>query len=141
MQRIEFHYELNFDLKREDEIRMWLANVVQSEYYTVGSISYIFCDDDFLHALHKKYLNKDSLTDIITFDYVQGKEVSGDIFISVDRVRENAEDYNCSFEKELNRVMIHGLLHLMGYKDGNKEDIAMMRRKEEEKLKLFHVEQ
>lgn len=141
MQRIEFHYELNFDLKREDEIRMWLANVVQSEYYTVGSISYIFCDDDFLQALHKKYLNKDSLTDIITFDYVQGKEVSGDIFISVDRVRENAEDYNCSFEKELNRVMIHGLLHLMGYKDGNKEDIAMMRRKEEEKLKLFHVEQ
>ncbi|MGI9545809.1 MAG: rRNA maturation RNase YbeY [Flavobacteriaceae bacterium] len=140
MQRIEFHYETDFSLEQEPSYKIWLDNVVRSENYTVGSISYIFCDDDYLYNLHKGFLNNDSFTDIITFDYVQGTEVSGDIFISIERVKENAVKFDCSFNEELSRVMAHGLLHLMGYKDKSEEDIKMMRRKEDEKIRLFHVE-
>lgn len=141
MQKIEFIYELDFHLELEDQYRTWVVEVVNSEKYTVGSIVYIFCDDNYLLKLHQEYLNEQDYTDIITFDYVNGREISGDIFISIDRVKDNAEAYKCDFKQELARVMSHGLLHLMGYHDKEDKDRAIMRDKEEEKIKMFHVEQ
>ena len=141
MQRIEFHYETDFNLKKEGDYRNWVASVIESEKYTVGYINYVFCDDSYLADLHKKYMGQDDFTDIITFDYVERREVSGDIFISVDRVKENAQKFGTVFINEMCRVMSHGLLHLMGYKDRTKGDIARMRAKEDEKIKMFHVEQ
>jgi len=94
-----------------------------------------------LLKINQDYLQHDYLTDIITFDYVSGKNISGDLYISIDRVKENAEDFNVSFDNELKRVMVHGVLHLMGYSDKSETATAEMRVKEEEKIKLFHVEQ
>jgi rRNA maturation RNase YbeY len=97
--------------------------------------------DDELFEMNIKYLNHNTLTDIITFDYSENRALSGDLFISVDRVRENAETFKVSFDVELRRVMVHGLLHLAGYGDKSTEDEQLMRLKEDEKLKMFHVEQ
>ena len=140
MQRIDFHYELPFSLDEESVYKSWIVTVIESEEYKAGSISYIFCTDEYLLDLHKKYLNKEDLTDIITFDYVNERTVSGDIFISIDRVKENALTFEENFQKELLRVMSHGLLHMMGYGDKGPEELEIMRAKEEEKIKLFHVE-
>lgn len=140
MQEIEFNYELDFSLKSETKYKEWLLKVIDSEGYSLGSLSYIFCTDDYLQGLHSKYLKKDSLTDIITFDYRKGKEISGDVFISIERVRENAQTFAVHFDEELSRVMVHGVLHIMGYSDKEEEDRALMRAKEDEKIKLFHVE-
>ena len=114
---------------------------IKSEDKELGEINYIFCDDEYLLKINQDYLKHDYLTDIITFDYVSGKNISGDLYISIDRVKENAEDFNVSFENELKRVMVHGVLHLMGYSDKSETATAEMRAKEEEKIKLFHVEQ
>ena len=141
MQRIEFHYETDFKLRKEGDYRNWVTSVIESEKYTVGYINYVFCDDSYLADLHKKYMGQDDFTDIITFDYVERREASGDIFISVERVKENAQQFGTVFDNEMCRVMSHGLLHLMGYKDKTKGDIATMRAKEDEKIKMFHVEQ
>lgn len=138
---ISFHYEFDFTLDNESDFRSWIERVVVSEGYIVGDLQYIFCDDDYLLKIHRKYLNKDSFTDIISFDYTASKVVSGDIFISVTRVRENADKYKVSYEDELLRVMAHGPLHFMSYDDKNEEDRLVMKKKEEEKIKLFHVEQ
>jgi len=100
----------------------------------------VFVSDEELYEMNVKYLNHNTLTDIITFNYVENEIVSGDIFISVDRVKENAVDFNVSFENELLRVMVHGLLHLMNYNDKTDEEQDMMTLKEDEKLKMFHVE-
>jgi probable rRNA maturation factor len=107
----------------------------------LSALSYIFCNDQYLLDLNQTYLSHDTLTDIITFDYVEGTVVSGDIFISVDRLKENAAIFKVSFEEERLRVMAHGLLHLMGYKDKTTEDQEVMSNKENEKIKMFHVEQ
>jgi len=104
-------------------------------------LNYIFCDDDYLHEINVKYLDHDDYTDIISFENSVGNILHGDIFISTERVQENAEKFNIEFEEELLRVMAHGLLHFCGYKDKTKEEASLMRKKEDEKIKMFHVEQ
>ena len=136
---ISFNYEFDFELPNEDEISNWLSYVILTENKKEGDINYIFCDDDYLVEINQQYLAHDTLTDIISFDYSVGNELHGDIFISIERVRENAQDFKVSFEEELKRVMVHGILHYCGYKDKSSEDEIMMREKENEKIKLFHV--
>lgn len=138
---INFNYETDFILDNEEAIASWLSNVIISENKKEGEINYIFCDDDYLHKINLEYLDHDTLTDIISFDYSVGNELNGDIFISIERVKDNAKDFNVSFEEELKRVMVHGVLHYCGFKDKNETDERLMRKKEDEKLALFHVEQ
>ena len=138
---ISFHYELDFQLDAEKHYTEWIDNVISSEGFQAGDINYIFCSDDYLLELHRKHLDKDTYTDIITFDYSQGEIISGDIFISVDRVRENSEIFNSKEGDELLRVMAHGILHMCGYNDKEAEEAELMRVKESEKMKMFHVEQ
>lgn len=138
---INFNYETDFELSDELAIQQWLSKVIVSEDKKEGEINYIFCDDDYLLEINQQYLDHDTLTDIISFDYSVGKELHGDIFISVERVRENATDFGVPFEEELLRVMSHGVLHYCGYKDKTESDEKVMRQKEEEKMKMFHVEQ
>lgn len=134
---IEFNYETNFKLENEAEISKWISNTIASEGYTLGEISYVFCDDDYLHKLNLEFLKHDTLTDIISFDYTLGKTVQGDIFISVERVADNANDFGEPFTNELCRVIIHGVLHYCGYKDKTKDDEALMRSKENHYLSLL----
>ena len=138
---IDFNYETEFTLENEEAISNWIFNVIKSEYKKVGEINYIFCDDEYLLAINKEHLQHDYYTDIISFDYTIGNEISGDMFISVDRVKDNAIDFNVSFEEELKRVLVHGVLHYCGYKDKSEADELLMRSKEDEKITMFHVEQ
>ena len=138
---INFNYETDFSLDNEEAIAAWLTAVINSENKKEGEINYIFCDDEYLHKINLEYLDHDTLTDIISFDYTMGNELSGDIFVSVERVKDNAVDFNVPFEDELKRVLVHGVLHYCGYKDKGEEDELLMRSKEDEKLALFHVEQ
>jgi len=138
---ISFNYETGFELQDEAKYEDWLSRVIESEDKTEGEINYIFCDDEYLLKMNVEFLDHDTLTDIISFDYTMGSLISGDIFISVERVKDNAADYNVSFDEELRRVMVHGILHYCGYKDKTDEDSQVMRAKEEEKMKLFHVKQ
>ena len=137
---IEYSYNTDFDLTHADKISLWLQNVAKSENFEIADLNYVFVSDEELYEMNVKYLNHNTLTDIITFNYVENEIVSGDIFISVDRVKENAVDFNVSFENELLRVMVHGLLHLMNYNDKTDEEQDLMTLKEDEKLKMFHVE-
>jgi rRNA maturation RNase YbeY len=137
---IEYSYNTDFDLTQADEISLWLQNVAKSENFEIADLNYVFVSDEELYEMNVKYLNHNTLTDIITFNYVENEIVSGDIFISVDRVKENAVVFNVSFENELLRVMVHGLLHLMNYNDKTDEEQDLMTLKEDEKLKMFHVE-
>jgi len=134
---IDFNYETDFELQDEERYSQWLSNVILSEGKKEGEINYIFCDDDYLHKINVEYLNHDDLTDIISFDYSVGNELHGDIFISVERVKDNALDFEVSFEEELKRVIVHGILHYCGYKDKTEDDADLMREKEEEKMKLL----
>lgn len=137
---INFNYETDFELDNEIAIEQWLQLVIKSEGNKEGEINYIFCDDDYLHKINVEYLQHDTLTDIISFDYSVGNELNGDIFISVERVKENALDFNVEFSEELKRVLVHGILHYCGYKDKSESDEVIMRNKEDEKIALFHVE-
>lgn len=138
---ISFNYEMPFTLVDEKGYVEWIANVCVSEGFVLGELNYIFCDDSYLLNINQTFLKHDDFTDIITFDYTARDMVSGDIYISVERVKENAEAYGVSFQNELLRVMAHGILHLVGYKDKSKAHATVMRTKEEEKIKMFHVEQ
>lgn len=138
---IDFNFLDVAPIENDRPFMDWLSRVAESEGYSLSALSYIFCNDQYLLDLNQTYLSHDTLTDIITFDYVEGTVVSGDIFISVDRLKENAAIFKVSFEEERLRVMAHGLLHLMGYKDKNTEDQEVMSNKENEKIKMFHVEQ
>ncbi|OJX52791.1 MAG: rRNA maturation RNase YbeY [Flavobacterium sp. 38-13] len=138
---ISFNYETEFELPNEDKIEKWLSEVIVSESKKEGDINYIFCDDEYLHEINVKYLDHDTLTDIISFDYSIGNELHGDIFVSVERVADNAKDFNVSFDEELKRVLAHGILHFAGYKDKSEEDELLMRSKEDEKIAMFHVKQ
>jgi probable rRNA maturation factor len=138
---INFNYESEFTLENEEAIAAWLSAVIVSENKTEGEINYIFCDDEYLHKINLEYLNHDTLTDIISFDYTMGNEISGDVFVSVERVLDNSKDYNTSFDNELKRVLVHGVLHYCGYKDKGETEEVLMRCKEDEKLAMFHVEQ
>ena len=137
---ISFNYESDFILEQEEHFASWIETIIISENKTVGEISYVFCDDDYLHAINIQYLNHDTLTDIISFDYTEGDIISGDIFVSIERVKDNAIDFKVTFEEELKRVLAHGVLHYCGYKDKTDIEAALMRAKEEEKINLFHVE-
>ncbi|MGE5943632.1 MAG: rRNA maturation RNase YbeY [Flavobacteriales bacterium] len=132
---IQFNYETEFSLENEQQLADWISNVIVSEGFKEDEINYIFCDDDYLFKLNVEFLDHDTLTDIISFDYSIGKIIQGDIFISIERVRDNANDFNASFTDELHRVMVHGVLHYCGYKDKTADDETMMRAKENHYLK------
>jgi len=138
---ISYQYEADFNLGADDKYTDWINNIVLGEQWELGNLDYVFCTDDYLYLLNEKYLGHKTYTDIITFDYSEGNTVSGEIYISVDRVKENAKRYNVDFDKELQRVMAHGLLHLMGFNDKTDEEKELMRDKENEKINLFHVKQ
>ena len=138
---INFNYETEFTLDNEQAFADWLSAVIVSENKNEGEINYIFCDDEYLHKINVEYLNHDTLTDIISFDYTVGNELNGDIFVSVERVEDNAKDFNVSFIEELKRVLAHGILHYCGYKDKSDSEAELMRSKEDEKIAMFHAEQ
>jgi probable rRNA maturation factor len=135
---ITFHKEeIEFDLPGEAKLNTWLLDIVRKEKKTVTQLSYIFCSDDYLLEINKTYLNHDYYTDIITFPYKQGHEIESDIFISVDRVRDNAKEYKTTFESELLRVIAHGLLHMAGYGDKTDEDQEKMTKMENQCLEIW----
>jgi len=128
---ISFHSETNFEISNQSAVSDWLTAIISQENYNEGEVSIVFCDDAFLHNLNVEFLKHDTLTDVISFDYSIGNEIHGEIFISIERVRENALEFNQSFDTELSRVMAHGVLHYCGYKDKSKSDAALMRTKED----------
>ena len=128
---------ISFKLKDKTKLKLWIKSIVNKEKHVVGTLNYIFCSDSELLEINIKHLNHNTFTDIITFDYTEDKKISSDIFISIDRVIENSKKFDTSFENELHRVMIHGVLHLCGYKDKTKSDAELMRKKENWALKLF----
>ena len=127
---INFNYETPFDLPSEQLISTWIINTITAEGFKLEEINYVFCDDAYLHKLNVEFLNHDTLTDIISFDYSMGKTIEGDIFISVERVADNAIDFKVTPEEELHRVIIHGVLHYCGYKDKSDDEAKIMREKE-----------
>jgi len=137
---ISFNYELEFQLENEEQYSSWISNVISSENKKEGDINYIFCDDEYILEINKQYLDHDYYTDIISFDYSVGNELHGDIFVSIERVRENAIEFEVTFDEELKRVLAHGVLHYCGYNDKTEEEELLMRSKEDEKIKMFHVE-
>lgn len=128
---IEFNYEIDFELKDEPHLKEWIKSVVVAEGFQLGDIAYVFCTDEYLHKLNVEFLNHDTLTDILSFDYSLGSEVNGEIYISIDRVKENAETFKVTFEHELHRVMVHGALHFCGHQDHSLEESTQMRAKED----------
>ena len=136
---IEYFYETDFCLSYPSEHTDWIIRAVSNQGHAVEALNYIFCDDDYLLGINRRFLQHDYLTDIITFPGEGGIGLKGDVFISIDRVRENAGLYDTSFDEELRRVMIHGALHLMGYEDKTEKEKEAMRREEDAMLKLFHV--
>ncbi|MEE3462962.1 MAG: rRNA maturation RNase YbeY [Candidatus Cryptobacteroides sp.] len=131
-----FFEDTDFVFKPKKINNLWLKTVAESEVKKIGQINIIFCSDNYILDINQKYLQHDYFTDIITFDYCENDVLSGDLFISVDSVRENAVFYKTEFTDELNRVIVHGLLHLIGYDDHSDEDIKMMRSKENYYLEL-----
>ncbi len=134
---ISFNYENDFKLNNESLVSNWISSVIIEEEFKEDTINYVFCNDDYLHQLNVEFLNHDTLTDIISFDYSVGKNIQGDIFISTERVAENATLYQVDFIQELYRVIVHGVLHYCGYKDKNDIDKTLMREKEDYYLKLI----
>jgi len=128
---ISFNYETKFKLDNTEQLSEWISKTILEENCKEGEINYIFCSDDYLHKLNVDFLDHDTLTDVISFDYSVGKELHGDIYISVDRVKENAFDFKVPFEDEISRVIIHGVLHYCGYKDKTDKDEKEMRSKED----------
>lgn len=128
----------HFDLKGKMKVKKWISDIIKAQHKKVGDISYLFCDDAYLIEVNRTYLNHDTYTDIITFDYVEGDLISGDIMISVERVEENAKLFNTTFDQELHRVIIHGVLHLLGQGDKSDAEAVQMRKKEEAALVLWN---
>ncbi len=133
---IDFHYELDFVLNNEEKTMQWVSNCINDFDKKEGELQYIFCDDDYLHKLNVEFLEHDTLTDIISFDYTMGDLISGDIFISIERVKENAKELNIDFNDKLDRVIMHGVLHYFGFKDKSDQDKIVMRSKEDYCLSL-----
>ena len=133
---IAFNNEIEFTLDNQDILSEWIVQTVDKEGFKLGELNYVFCSDDQLLEKNIEFLNHDTFTDIISFDYTMGKLISGDIFISIDRVTENSNTFNTLFQDELNRVMIHGILHYCGYKDKTEEDKSLIRSKEDYYLSL-----
>jgi rRNA maturation RNase YbeY len=135
---VKFSYIEPFQVPNATRFKRFLEHVVKVEKRTLEGINYVFCSDEYLLQINQKFLKHNYLTDIITFDLSSGSAISSEIYISIDRVRENAMNYHTSIKKELYRVMIHGVLHLVGYKDKTKSESEKMRSKEEHYLQLFH---
>ena len=136
---ITFHTEaIDFTLPNPTAVISWLQNVITLEKGQLSFLNFIFCNDSFLHQINIQYLDHDTLTDVITFPY-STTEIEGDIFISIDRVKENAELYKVSFEEELYRVMVHGTLHLLGYQDKTSEEKHIMRKNENKYLEIWNA--
>jgi len=138
---IEYVYNTGFSLKNENSVTSWIKKVIVSEKRTLGELVFAFFNDEDLRQINLKHLKHDYYTDVISFDASEGERVNGNIAVSVDRVKENAKTYNSSFDKELYRVMVHGVLHCLGYKDNTKQEKALIRKTENLKLKMFHEEQ
>ena len=135
-----FSEDIDFELPEKLRRRRWLKQLAAEAGFRIKELNYVFCSDEYLYQMNVDYLNHDTYTDIITFDNSEkAKELEGDIFISVDRVRENAKSVEVEEELELTRVLAHGLLHLMGYKDKAKEEASLMRSKEEEAIELYRL--
>jgi len=134
---ITFNYETSFQIDNESLLEDWVSTVVLAQGFELGDISYVFCDDDYLHKLNVEFLQHDTLTDIISFDTTLGKVISGDIFISVERVIDNALDYKVPFIEEFHRVLIHGVLHFMGYTDKSDADKKEMRIAEDKAILMI----
>lgn len=136
---IEFHSQNDFVLVHDEEIRNWISEAITDEGYELGNIDYVFCDDEYLLNINQQFLEHDTYTDIISFDYTMGKLVGGEIYISTERVSENANHFGVDFNEELHRVIIHGILHFCGYKDKTKEESVIMRGLEEKYLKKLSI--
>lgn len=134
---ISFSFQKKINLHSRTKLKEWINKTAEQREKKIGNISYIFCSDDELLQINNQYLKHDYYTDVITFDYSEGAVLNGDIFISVDRVRDNAEQVGVSFEEELYRVMIHGVLHLSGVNDKTEQQAKQMRKAEEDSLKLL----
>ena len=141
MQKILFFSEeINFNLKNKIKIRDWLRNITLKHGAKIKVINYIFCSDEYLKEVNKEYLGHDYFTDIVTFDNSDKEDfLEGDIFISIDRVKENSSDFSKSFEDELHRVMIHGILHLLGFSDKEDDDVKEMRNQENQSLQALKL--
>jgi|TARA_B110000003_G_scaffold234164_1_gene237764 probable rRNA maturation factor len=127
---IEYQYIECDEIITSEEISLWLSNVIKEEGKKIGELVYVLCKDEYLLEKNIQFLNHDTLTDVITFDYCENDLINGDILISTDRVEENAKTYKVNYLTELHRVMVHGLLHLLGYKDKKEKDAKTMREKE-----------
>lgn len=131
--------QVDFELAHPEQLISWIKSILQKEQKELVQLTFIFCSDSYLIEMNNEYLDHDTYTDIITFPYLELPLVEGDIFISIDRVTENAKQYQVSFEQELRRVMIHGVLHLCGYLDKSDEEARLMRTKENEALALLTI--
>ncbi|WP_336093310.1 rRNA maturation RNase YbeY [Leeuwenhoekiella sp. CH_XMU1409-2] len=136
---IEFSSQNDFVLEQSERVDSWLKAAALKESYGIDSLGYVFCSDDFLLEINQQFLDHDTLTDIVTFDYTEGTILNGEIYISTDRVADNAKDFNVDFDTELRRVIIHGLLHMCGYGDKTEDEKTRMRSKEDEYLALWDV--
>ena len=132
--------DISFQLENETYTREWLKKMIEREEKQLHSLNFIFCPDDYLLQLTIEYLDHDTLTDIITFPYADPPVIEGDVFISIDRIKENAKKYDVTFSHELFRVMAHGVLHLCGYGDKSREEAKLMRQKENEALQILESE-
>lgn len=133
-----FNEDLDFLPEHQPTLISWISSTVQAFNKELGDINFIFCSDDYLLSINQQYLNHDTLTDIVTFDYCENNTIEGEVFISVDRVQDNAQEFNARFEDELHRVMIHGILHLLGFSDKTEDEKMVMREKEDHFLNLYH---
>lgn len=134
---ITFNYETDFSIENELVLKNWISSIIKEHNYNEGEINYIFCDDEYLYKLNVEFLNHDTLTDIISFDNSLGNLINGDIYISIDRVVDNAKDFKVFFTEELHRVMIHGVLHYCGFKDKTEEEQMEMTKQENIALKYL----
>lgn len=135
---ITFNYETNFTLENESSLENWIQQIILKHGCEEGEINYIFCDDEYLHKLNVEFLQHDTLTDIISFDNSLGKLINGDIFISIERVEDNAKDFKVTILEELQRVMIHGVLHYIGFTDKTEEDQIEMTKQENASLLMLN---
>ena len=138
---IDFVYNTDFRLANKEIFSRWLISVANDEGYLIDTLVFLFVDDKEILEMNKKYLKHDYYTDVITFGDLEDKKISGDIAISIERVLDNSKTYGVEFEEELKRVMVHGLLHIMGYNDKASNDKSVMSQKENKAMKMFHVKQ
>jgi len=138
---IDFVYNTDFRLANKEVFSRWLISVANDEGFLIDTLVFLFVDDNEILEMNKKFLKHDYYTDVITFGDLKDKKISGDIAISIERVLDNSKTYGVEFEDELKRVMVHGLLHIMGYNDKASSDKTVMSKKEKKAIKMFHVKQ